>query len=418
MNIFQEISAIAKRAKESSRQLARATLEEKNKVISCMIKRLKEQKEEVLEANRKDLELAKEKGLAEHLCKRLLFNEEKIFSRIQALTKIISLPDPIGKYEDSQELPSGIILKRLRVPIGVIGMIYESRPHVTVNAGALCLKSGNAVILKGGSETIRSNLYLGKLWQDSLEEAGLPKGAIQVIPFTEHKAVDELLKLDKYIDLIIPRGGKNLIQTVIKKTRIPVIKHYQGICHLYVDEEADLEMAKDISLNSKVYSPEVCNAMETLLIAEKISPHFLPTIVKELKREGVEVRGCSRTREIIPDIKEAAEEDWKTEYLDLILSVKIVKDVEEAIEHINFYGSHHTDAIISKNYENCQRFIKEVDSGVVLINASTMLNDASDLGMGAEIGISTDKLHARGPMGLKELTTYKWIIQGKGNIKK
>lgn len=418
MDIAQEMLSIAKGVKEASHRMAQATSEEKNKVIFFMIRKLKERQSQIIEANEKDLEKAKSENLSEHLRKRLVFGEKEIESRIQALKKIASLPDPVDDdYGELRRLSNGITWRKLKVPIGVIAMIYEARPHVTVNAGALCSKSGNAVILKGGSETIHSNLCLGNLWQDSLKEAELPREAIQVISTTEHQAVNELLKLDEYIDLIIPRGGKNLIQLVVENSGIPVIKHYQGICHTYVDEEVDLNMAKKVSLNAKLHTPEVCNAMETLLVAQKVAPRFLPSLVEEFRREGVEIRGCPKTRKIVSQVEEASKKDWRTEYLDLILSVRVVKNLKEAIQHINLYGSHHTDAIISNNPENCQRFLREVDSGVILINASTMLNDAQDLGMGAEIGISTDKLHARGPMGLEELTTYKVIIYGEGQIK-
>ncbi|HID95520.1 MAG TPA: glutamate-5-semialdehyde dehydrogenase [Candidatus Latescibacteria bacterium] len=413
MGTAEEIFSIAKKASIAK---ARATTGQKNEALYSMTKRRREKKADILDPNRQDIKAAEEQGLSKALQQRLVFDERKISARIRALEEIASLPDPLGDCGEPRGLPNGLTLSKRRVPIGVVALIYEARPHVTVNAGALGLKSGNAVILKGGSETIRSNICLGRLWQQSLADVGLPHEAIQVVQITQHQAVNELLKLDGYIDLVIPRGGKSLIDTVVENSRIPVIKHYLGICHTYVDGGTDLEMALQVCLNAKLCQPEVCNAMETLLVAEKIAPDFLPEITRELEKHGVEIRGCARTRDIVPQVKTASEDDWKTEYLDLILSIKVVEDVEEAISHINFYGSHHTDAIISNDRQRCRRFVEEVDSGVVLVNASTMFNDASQLGMGAEIGISTDKIHARGPMGLEELRTYKLVIQGNGEV--
>jgi len=413
MGTAEEIFSIAKKASIAK---ARATTGQKNEALYSMTKRRREKKADILDPNRQDIKAAEEQGLSKALQQRLVFDERKISARIRALEEIASLPDPLGDCGEPRRLPNGLTLSKRRVPIGVVALIYEARPHVTVNAGALGLKSGNAVILKGGSETIRSNICLGRLWQQSLADVGLPHEAIQVVQITQHQAVNELLKLDGYIDLVIPRGGKSLIDTVVENSRIPVIKHYLGICHTYVDGGTDLEMALQVCLNAKLCQPEVCNAMETLLVAEKIAPDFLPEITRELEKHGVEIRGCARTRDIVPQVKTASEDDWKTEYLDLILSIKVVEDVEEAISHINFYGSHHTDAIISNDRQRCRRFVEEVDSGVVLVNASTMFNDASQLGMGAEIGISTDKIHARGPMGLEELRTYKLVIQGNGEV--
>ncbi|MFW6113700.1 MAG: glutamate-5-semialdehyde dehydrogenase, partial [Actinomycetota bacterium] len=303
----------------------------------------------------------------------------------------------------------------MSVPIGVIGMIYESRPHVTVNAGALCIKSGNAAVLRGGSEVINTNRHLGELWEEALQEAELPGACVQVITVTDRAAVRELLSLDKYVDLIIPRGGEGLINTVVELARMPVIKHLYGICHVYVDARADLEMALRVCLDSKIFAPEVCNAAETFLVSEEAAEMFLPDLAGELKRNGVEIKGCERTRELVEGAEEAVGEDWATEYLDLVVSIRVVADVEEAIEHINHYGSGHTESIVSDGAESISRFLSGVDSGVVLVNASTMYCDGSELGMGAEIGISTDKIHARGPMGIKDLTTYKTVVFGKGH---
>jgi glutamate-5-semialdehyde dehydrogenase len=299
----------------------------------------------------------------------------------------------------------------------VIGIIYESRPNVTADAAGLCLKAGNAVILRGGSEAINSNICLVEILSEAACSAGMPENAIQLIETTDRKAVTEMLKAEGWIDLVIPRGGKELIKTVVEHSRIPVIKHYEGVCHIYVDDEADLEMAQKLCFNAKIQRPGVCNAMETLLVNAEIAKEFIPIIVEQLTKAGVEIRGCPRTREISPEVKEATEDDWYTEYLDLILSVKVVDSLEEAIVHISQYGSAHTDAIVTQNYFKAQQFVTEVDSSSVMVNASTRLSDGGIYGLGAEIGISTDKLHARGPMGVKDLTTYKWVVYGEGQIR-
>jgi glutamate-5-semialdehyde dehydrogenase len=305
----------------------------------------------------------------------------------------------------------------MRIPLGVIGIIYESRPNVTADAAGLCVKSGNAVILRGGSETIRSNVAIGEVLRDSLREAGLPEDAVQVIPVTDRDAVLEMLKLEEYIDLIIPRGGEGLIRFVSENSRIPVLKHYKGVCHVFVDESADMGMAERICVNAKVQRPGVCNAMETMLVHEKIAKKFLPAVAKKLEEEGVELRGCEVTRKILPGIKKAEESDWHEEYLDLILSVKVVKDIDEAISHIEKYGSMHTESIVTENYTNSQKFLNEVNSSTVMVNASTRFSDGYELGLGAEIGISTSKLHAFGPMGALELTTTKFVVFGEGQIR-
>jgi len=337
---------------------------------------------------------------------------------VKGINEVIDLPDPVGEVIKMWRRPNGLLVGKMRVPIGVIGIIYEARPNVTSDAAVLCLKSGNAVILRGGSEAYHSNRIIVKYLREGLVEAGLPAESIQFLPFLEREAVKILLRLNDYIDLIIPRGGEGLIKTVTEESTIPVIKHYKGICHVYVDEYADLNMAISISYNAKVQRPGVCNAMETLLVHEKIASDFLPPMAEKFRKGGVELKGCEKTREIIPDIEKATEEDWTTEYLALILSIRIVKDIEEAIRHINFYGSHHSDAIVTRDYSKAKKFLEEVDSAAVYVNASTRFTDGGEFGMGAEIGISTDKLHARGPMGLEELTSYKFIIFGDGQVRK
>ncbi|MFW5923821.1 MAG: glutamate-5-semialdehyde dehydrogenase, partial [Planctomycetota bacterium] len=334
--------------------------------------------------------------------------------RIESLEKIAALPDPVGQIGEMEERPNGLMVGRMQVPLGVMLMIYEARPHVTVNAGAFALKSGNAIICKGGSEAENCNAVLGELWQQALEEAGLPGEAIQVLALS-HEEVDDLLTREEDIDLVIPRGGEKLIESVSKQSRIPVIKHYAGRCHVYVGRQADPEKALSIVLDSKLLMPAVCNAVETVLVDEDMLD-WVPDLVAELTDNGVEVRGCELVQAQALGVEPATEEDWETEYLDKTLSVRVVVGVEEAIEHISRYGSGHTESIVTENYSDARKFMREVDSGVVLVNASTMFCDGESLGMGAEIGISTDKLHARGPMGLEDLTTYKHVIMGEGQI--
>jgi glutamate-5-semialdehyde dehydrogenase len=417
MSMEEGIISICQQAKAASSLLAKASTPQKNDALLAMSHMLSRRKGGIARENRRDMKKAKERGLRKSLIDRLLFDEERIMSRVSALEHIAALPDPVGNMSPVRQMPSGLRVAKMRVPLGVIAMIYEARPHVTVNAGAFSLKSGTAAILRGGSEAANTNLLLGSLWREALEEVGLPQSAIQVLPPSGHEAVEFLLKQSEYIDLVIPRGGKELIKTVAEKSTIPVIKHYQGICHVYVDDRANLEHALNISLNSKLLMPEVCNAMETLLIAEGIAPSFLPQVVESFHKEGVELKGCDRAREIVPELIPATEEDWSTEYLDKILSIKVVKDVDEAIAHIATYGSQHTDAIVTEDYSRINRFLREVDSAVVLVNASTMFDDGEELGLGAEVGISTERMHARGPMGLEELTSYKWLVWGEGQVK-
>jgi glutamate-5-semialdehyde dehydrogenase len=362
-------------------------------------------------ANQADRDTARGNGVPAATLNRLVFDEAKVDSRVRALEMIAELPDPVGQIYRSSLRPNGLLAARVRVPLGVILMVYEARPHVTVNAGALCLKSGNAAILRGGTEAQRCNALLGRLWQQALQEAGLPADAVQVIAGS-HDDVAALLQRTDDIDLVIPRGGHTLIEAVATQSRIPVIKHFAGVCHVYVDEGADADMAARIAVDSKCLMPEVCNAAETLLV-HTANTGALRRAADALAEAGVTLHGCPRTRELI-DAGPATEEDWSTEYLDLAMSVRIVDSLDEAIAHINTYGSHHTDTIVTDSIARARAFVRQVDSGVVLTNASTMFCDGATLGMGAEIGISTDKLHARGPMGLEELTTYKHVIHGDG----
>lgn len=410
-----DIETTADRAKSTSRLVAVASTGQKNSVLKKMAELLDRNKKQIVAANKKDLTNGEKQGLPANILRRLVFDAKKVESRIDALKKIIELPDPVGQMKKMEKRPNGLMVGRMRVPLGVILMIYEARPHVTVNAGAFALKSGNAIILKGGKEAKTCNKLLGNLWKKALTACDMPGDAIQCIT-VNHEDVSRLLTLSDYIDLVIPRGGKGLIKAVVEQSKIPVIKHFEGICHVYVDKYADMEKAKRITLNSKLLMPEVCNAAETLLVSSARAKD-LPAMISALRKEGVEVRGCQKTQKVISDILPATDDDWRTEYLDKIISVRTVKDIDAAIEHINRYGSGHTDTIVTENYTNAGKFLREVDSGVVLVNASTMFDDGEELGIGAEIGISTDKLHARGPMGLEELTTYKFIVLGEDHIK-
>jgi len=405
---------IAQKAKEASRIVALASTEQKNAVIHSMSEKLAAGKSEIVAANSADIAEAKAKGTPNRFIDRLGFGEKKIDARIRALNKIEALADPVGSSYAQKNLPNGLEVMRVRVPLGVVLMIFEARPHVTVNAGALCLKSGNSAILRGGSEAKRCNELLGALWAESLVEVALPGEAIQVVSGS-HEEIRSLLQESGAIDLVIPRGGRELIETVDENSKIPVIKHYSGVCHVYVDRFADIDKAIEVALDSKCLMPEVCNAMETLLVCQELLPE-IPRFLDEFRRCGVQVKGCRRVWELARDVKPATDDDWKTEYLDNIVSIRAVSDVEEAIQHINQYGSHHTDTIVTENIDNANKFVQCVDSAVVLSNASTMFCDGESLGMGAEIGISTDKLHARGPMGLEELTSYKLVIRGNGHV--
>lgn len=417
LKLKEEVRVLAKKAKTVSHHLAQCSTDLKNKALLEMAKALEQNRDFLMKENQKDLSAAKEAHLSRAMMDRLRLTSSVIQGMAEGLREVARLPDPVGEVVKMWRRPNGLWVGRMRIPLGVIGIIYESRPNVTSDAAGLCLKSGNSVLLRGGSEASNSIRAIGQVLQKALINSGLPSEAIQVLPFTDREAIRALLQLEEEIDLIIPRGGEELIRFVTEHSRIPVIKHYKGVCHIFVDESADIEMAFRICLNAKVQRPGVCNAMETLLVDEKIAPLFLPKMAKAYRKEGVELRGCPLTRKILPGIKKAEEKDWFEEYLDLILSIRVVKGIEEAIHHIQTYGSSHTDAIITSNYENAQRFLREVNSSCTLVNASTRLNDGFELGLGAEIGISTSKLHAFGPMGLEELTTTKFIVYGDGQIR-
>lgn len=408
---------IAERARKASFILAKAASGPKNDALLRMAKGITGRAAYIIGENAKDVEDARAKGLSPAMIDRLRLTEERLEKIADGLRQVAALEDPVGGIVRTWKRPNGLIVGKMRIPLGVIGIIYESRPNVTADAAGLCVKSGNAVILRGGSETIRSNVAIGEVLRDSLREAGLPEDAVQVIPVTDRDAVLEMLKLEEYIDLVIPRGGEGLIRFVSENSRIPVLKHYKGVCHVFVDESADLKMAERICLNAKVQRPGVCNAMETMLVHEKIAKKFLPSVAGKLEDEGVELRGCEQTRKILPGMKKAEESDWHEEYLDLILSVKVVKDIDEAISHIEKYGSMHTESIVTENYTNSQKFLNEVNSSTVMVNASTRFSDGYELGLGAEIGISTSKLHAFGPMGAEELTTTKFVVFGEGQTR-
>jgi glutamate-5-semialdehyde dehydrogenase len=376
---------------------------------------LRERAPEIIEANAKDL--AAGSSLSPAMKDRLRLDGERIEKMAVGVEQVARLPDPVGDLLKETTRPNGLLIRKVRVPIGVIAIIYESRPNVTADAASLCLKSGNATILRGGKESINSNLAIGTVLRDALAAEGLPAAAVQVVSTTDRAAVGELLKLDDLVDLVIPRGGKGLIRRVVEESTIPVIKHYEGICHVYVDEAADLDMAHAVAMNAKVQRPGVCNAMETLLVHRAVTPEFLPRIAASMNEAGVELRGDEESCRLVPGMKPATEEDWRTEYLELILSVKVVEDLDQAVDHIETYGSHHSDCIITKDGSAAQQFLDRVDSACVFHNASTRFSDGFEFGMGAEIGISTDKLHARGPMGLEELTSYKYLVLGKGQLR-
>ncbi len=414
MSIKSEMISMAERAKRASEELAKLDTSTKNSILRSMARRLLERRKEVLKANEKDIKLAKRKGLGKALIDRLTLNSSRIANMARSLREVASLPDPVGRMMRTIRRPNGLIIKKVRVPIGVIAMIYEARPNVTVEASGLAFKSGNAIILKGGREAQNSNLIITKILNGI---KNLPNDAVQLIGTTSRKAVKELLRLDDYIDLVIPRGGEALIQMVRRESTIPVIAHAKGLCHTYVDRDADLDMAEKIVYNAKVQRPGVCNALETLLVHKDIAKKFLPRMIERLEGAGVEVRGCPKSRSIVPGINKANEGDWQTEYLDLILSIKIVNSLKEVLDHISRYGSNHSETVVTRDKRVAERFLKEVDASAVFVNASTRLNDGGEFGLGAEIGISTQKLHARGPMGLEELTTYKYLIYGKGQIR-
>ena len=417
MDIPELVQDMAREAKGAARHLGTLSREVKDRIILRVAELIKERQAQIQAANRLDVEAAQAQGHAAAFIDRLTLSDKVIASMIKGLKEVAALPDPVGAVTGMWLRPNGLKVGRQRIALGVIGFIYESRPNVTVDAAALCLKSGNTVILKGGKEALNSNLALAQLMQDALAEAGVPQAAVQVIPSVAREATLELLKQDELVDLIIPRGGEGLIRFVAEHSRIPVLKHYKGVCHIFVDESADVDMAEKVCFNAKVQRPGVCNAMETMLVHEAAAAGFLPRMAARFRQAGVELRGCPRTREIDPQVRPAQAEDWGAEFLDLILAVKVVPDLDAALKHIARYSSNHTEAILTRDYARSQRFLKEVDSSVVLVNASTRFNDGGELGLGAEIGINTSKLHAFGPMGLEELTTTKFIVYGDGQIR-
>jgi glutamate-5-semialdehyde dehydrogenase len=417
MSVQETVESLAIEAKKAARKLGFESTTQKNNVLLRMAEMLLEQKDFIQSENEKDLKAGREKDLSAAMLDRLALTDNVIDSMVSGLQEVIALPDPVGEVDEMIRRPNGLMVGRMRIPLGVIGMIYESRPNVTVDAAALCLKAGNAVILRGGSEAIHSNLALAKVLQSALASENISPAAIQVIPIADREAVNVLLSLEDHVDLIIPRGGEGLIRFVSQNSRIPVLKHYKGVCHVFVDADADLDMAVNIVINGKCQRPGVCNALETLLVHQDIASTFLPLVASKLVAADVELRGCPMTKEILPDIKDAVEEDWPSEFLDLILAIKVVDDLDMAMDHIAEYGSQHTEVIVTSNYANGQRFIKEVDASAVMVNASTRFSDGGQFGLGAEIGISTTKLHAYGPMGLKELTARKFIVYGDGQIR-
>lgn len=405
------------RAKEASYELMNATTTQKNEALLKMAEKLLENKDNILRENKKDLEKAIEKGTTKAMLDRLKLDEKRLADMADGLRQVVSLADPVGEVTSMWRRPNGLQIGKQRVPMGVIGIIYEARPNVTCDAAGLCLKTGNAVILRGGSEAINSNMAIVKALVEGIKEAGLPEYSLQLVEDTSREVATEMMRLNEYIDVLIPRGGAGLIQAVVKSATVPVIETGTGNCHIYVDCDADLEMAKNIVINAKTSRPAVCNAEEKLLVSEKVADKFIPMIINVLREKNVKVIGDEKVRNIIEDVEAATEEDWGKEYLDYIIGVKVVKDVDEAISHINKYGSGHSEAIITKSYDNSQRFLQRVDAAAVYVNASTRFTDGSEFGFGAEIGISTQKLHARGPMGLTELTTTKYIIYGNGQIR-
>ncbi len=415
--VQSEVKELGKKAKEAALKLATLSTEVKNKALLAMAQALIEKKDYIIEENQKDLAEGEKQNISAALMDRLLLNENRIKEISEGLKEIAALPDPVGEIIAGWKRPNGLLITKVRVPIGVIAIIYEARPNVTVDAAGLCLKSGNAVILRGSSIAINSNLALTKTISEAATFHGIPEGAIQSVRSTSREAAQELMRLNEYVDALIPRGGESLIKSVIENSTVPVIETGVGNCHVYVDKKADLEMAKRIVINAKCQRPGVCNAAETLLVHQEVVKDFLPVVGKELIDKGVTLFGCSKTLSLIPEAKEATEEDWRTEYLDLKLAVKVVESLEEAIDHINTYGTKHSEAIITEDYFAAKKFTEEVDAAALFVNASTRFTDGGQFGMGAEIGISTQKLHARGPMALPELTTTKFIVYGTGQIR-
>ena len=416
MNVQEYMNTLGQQARQASRALVRATTEQKNQALLAMAEQILASAETLKSENAKDLVNGKERGLDAAMLDRLELNDKVIAGMAEGLRQIAGLQDPIGEISDMSYRPSGIQVGKMRVPLGVVGIIYESRPNVTIDAAALCLKSGNAAILRGGSEAAYSNQALAACIKQGLEIAGLPTSAVQVVETTDREAVGQLIAMPEYVDVIIPRGGKGLIERISQGARVPVIKHLDGICHVYIDDDADFNKAIDVAFNAKTHRYGVCNAMETLLVAESRAAEILPELAKRYDEKGVELRGCEKTASLI-DCQLASEEDWATEYLAPILSIKVVANVDEAMDHISEFSSGHTESIITENFSNSRRFLAEVDSSSVMVNASTRFADGFEYGLGAEIGISTDKFHARGPVGLEGLTSQKYIVLGDGTIR-
>lgn len=404
--------------KKASGILYNAPTTKKNSLLKAIASKLEREVEAICKVNQKDLAAAGKAGISKVLLDRLTLNEKRIAQMITGVHDVVALPDPVGEVVQRTKRPNGLVIEKVRVPLGAVGIIYEARPNVTVDASALCLKAGNAVLLRGGSEAIRTNKKLVEIIKNALKSVGLPTGCVEFIETTDRKAVAEMLKQNKYLDIIIPRGSQKLIKYIQENSSVPVIAHGEGNCHVFVDSSADLNEAEEIVVNAKVQRPSVCNAAEKLLVHEKIAQTFLPRIAEKLRQANVELRGDKKTRTIIHDAVQAKEDDWYREYLDLIIGIKVVKDIDEAIEHINHYGSHHSDAIVTSRESNGEKFLREVDSAAVYVNASTRFTDGFEFGLGAEIGISTQKLHARGPMGLAELTSTKFVVHGDGQIRK
>lgn len=416
-DLQSKILDMGQRARSASRELVKLTTAQKNDILLGMAVEVRAREKDILSANEKDVNQAISKGLSKPMVDRLRITSKSLEGIASAIEDVAALPDPVGEVLADWTQPNGLHMRKVRVPIGVIGIIYESRPNVTSDAAVLCFKTGNATILRGGSEAIHSNTVLAAALQKGGENAGLPPDSIQLIPFTDRESVDHMARMDQYLDLIIPRGGKGLIERVVSVARMPVIKHYDGVCHAYIHHTANFEMAANIIINSKCQKPGVCNALETVLVDREIAARFYPYLAERIKPHNVEIRGDAEVVDHWPGAKPATEEDWTTEYLDLILSVKTVSGLDEAITHINHYGSHHTDTVATEDADVARRFMHEVDSAVVLWNASTRFNDGGEFGFGAEIGISTDKLHARGPMGLAELCSYKYLVTGSGQVR-
>ena len=412
------IKEICLKAKVASVEMAKLSADAKNTALFRMANALEANVDKILAANQVDVKAAKAKGLKAALLDRLALDQNKIQTMAKELKEVSALPDPIGSILNSWTRPNGLIISQVRVPLGVVGVIYESRPNVTSDSAGICIKSGNAVILRGGSDALNSNVAIGDVLKDSLVGTNVPVDAVQVVNSSERSVAEELMGMHQYIDVLIPRGGADLIRTVVEKSRIPVIETGTGNCHVYVEQNADLDKATPIVINAKCQRPGTCNAAEKLLVDRKIAQHYLPVVIASLRKKGVEVRGCEETQKIIPDVKPASEQDWYTEYLDLIIGVKVVKDLNEAILHINKYGTKHSESILTMDFEKALRFMRDVDSAAVYWNASTRFTDGNQFGLGTEIGISTQKLHARGPMSAQHLTTTKYVILGDGQIRK